>query len=253
MLDPFTHSSLPLLKSLSEQGVPFTAYENESLWALKSGIGNPYFNFLLIKENSSSSIEEALNFFDPLPFECTFASNDKNRLDQCEKLGLILGEKTVGMRLCLENFENTLNQNKIISVHQVNNESDLRQWINITSLGFKLSRNYIKAFAYPILSTGNKKFHFALGFVNGLPAATSLVFLDPPYASVFSLVTLPRYRKMELAPYLLQESLSLAKEMNITSCTVESYTFTKKEYEKMGFQETQELLTYISVPKKNEK
>jgi len=206
-----------------------------------------------IKEGTSPPIEKAINFFDHLPFECTFDSKNKNLINDCERLGLTFGEKTVGMHLNLNNFKNALRQNKSVSIQKVNNECHLRQWVNITSLGFKLSKNYIKAFIYPIFSSGNKKFHFSLGLVNDLPAAASLVFLDPPLASVFSLVTLPRYREMGLVPYLLQESLSLAKTMNITDCMAQDYIFTKKGYEKMGFQETQELSTYVYIPHKNDK
>jgi len=48
ILDPFTHSSLLIYQALSELGPPFVSYEDENMWAMRSGIENPYFNFLLI-------------------------------------------------------------------------------------------------------------------------------------------------------------------------------------------------------------
>jgi len=174
-LNDFTYSSFLIYQELAKIGHPFVAYNNKDIWALRSGIKNPYFNFLLIKNESTSYWSEAINFFD-CPFECTFERDNHFFIERCESLGLTFGENSAGMELHLETFHFQSSTDNNISIQQVKNEVDIRQWINITALGFRLSKSHIKDFFYPIFKSHNKKFKFSICFFNQIPSAASVFF-----------------------------------------------------------------------------
>jgi len=246
-LSNFTHSSFLIYQELAKLGPPFFSYNNNGILALRSGIKNPYFNFLLIKDENTHFWNKAIHFFD-CPFECTFERNNRFFIKICESLGLTFGENTTSMELCLETFhlQPAIDQN--ISIQHVKNEADIRQWINITALGFRLSKSYIKDFFYPIFKSHNKKFKFSICFFNQVPSTASLFFLDPPYSTIFSLATRPQFRNQGLAHKLLTEEFISIRNKGILNCTVQASSQGNTLYKKLGFQENQELSTYILMP-----
>jgi hypothetical protein len=149
--DPFTHSSYLIYQALSELKQPYISHHGKDQWALKSGVDNPYFNFLLLKENSDSSLEKAKNFFGPLPFECTFDKRKKDLINKCVNLGFVFGENTTGFVLNFEDFKDEPLLHKDVIIQSVNNESHIKNWCNIVSLCFGLSKNYIKSFFLSIV------------------------------------------------------------------------------------------------------
>ncbi len=247
--DPFIHSSFLIYQALSELKNPFVFHEDENQWALKSGVENPYFNFLVLKESSDSSFEKAKNFFDSLPFECTFNSRDKDLIDKCVNSEFIFGEDITGFVLDFEDFNDEFAPHKDIVIQRVNSDSLIKNWNNVVALCFGLSKNYVKSFFYPLYASGHPQFNFSLGFLNGLPATASLIFVNPPVSSIFCLATLPRFRNKGITSSLLQEELSLARMKKALTCTVQASFLGKTIYKKLGFKKEKELATYIYLPK----
>src|SRR5690606_19403104 len=119
---------------------------------------------------------------------------------------------------------------------------------NITALGFRLSKKYIKDFFIPIYASNDKNFRFSLYVLNNMPVAACLVFLSPPHSSIFSLATLPKFRNKGIAFSLLQHELSFAKNENVSKCAVQATPLGKNVYKMLGFEEILELSTYIFLP-----
>ena len=249
--EDLTVSSLQIYRTIAKLGNQFSFYSDKGFWALKTSIKNPYFNFLLIKNEKHLSLESAVNFFDPFPFECTFDSTNQFLIKQCKTFGLIFAESTLRMSLNLLDALIKIPINTNASTQQVKSETEMRQWINITALSFRLSTSYIKDFFYPIFLSSHKNFKFSLCFYNGMPSAASSLFIRPPYSTIFSLATRPQFRKKGLASQLLQEELSFIKSIGILHCTVQAALLGKNIYKKLGFQATQELTTYIFLPHTN--
>lgn len=246
LLDPFTHSSLLIYRTLSEIGNPFISSENNSYFALKSGILNPYFNFFLIKE-ARPSVEQAFPFFADIPFEITFERKDSTLVDECKKAGLKHGEDTTGLILHMNEFiSKEINEENIL-IECVESTRSFEKWCNITALGFKLSKEFIKEFFLPVLLSNTKNFKFLLCYHNGIPASAILLFLKPPYASIFSLATRSKFQALGIASFLLRETLAFAKERKVLQTTVQASAEGKSVYKKIGFQEVCELSTYLLV------
>ncbi|OJW51120.1 MAG: hypothetical protein BGO67_12385 [Alphaproteobacteria bacterium 41-28] len=249
-LNDSTGFSRLIYQEFADLGGAFLSYENSNLWALKSGIENPYFNFLLIKNQNSFECEKAVSFFESLPFECTIERNNLFLIQKLKEDGLTFGENTTRMILNLNDFDiNSLPTPKI-SIKEAKSETDIRHWINVTALSFRLSKSYIKKFFYPLFISSHKKFKVSLCFFENVPVAASLLFLAPPYATIFALSTRPQFRKLGLAYHLLQRELTIAKDMNVLHCTVQATSLGQAVYKRLGFNVTQELTTFIFEPSK---
>ena len=133
-----------------------------------------------------------------------------------------------------------------LSIVRVEDESLLRQWSHVASIGFRIDEKFKQVwcdlFADAIL---NPQFRTYLALLDGKPVGTSQLFISESVAGIYNVTCMPEVRghgigsAMTLAPLL--EARQLGYRVGVLQASQQGYN----TYRRLGFQDFGKLSLYL--------
>ena len=127
-----------------------------------------------------------------------------------------------------------------ITIQPVREQAELAMWAETSSAGLGISGSlkgmyvdFIKFF--PVNDTSRQRLY--LGFFNGTPAATSLLFLIAGVAGINLVSTIPSQRGKGFGSLITRYSMEEALKTGYRAAVLESLPKGEKVYKKLGFRE----------------
>ncbi len=212
--------------------------EEEGLIAFKAAVQVPFMNFVY-GNVTLDAYQKVKKFYQEKPFFWLLSK------DQNEQLLLEWGFKgpdlTFEMGLNLADYHYPASSTDL-EVREIHSAEDLLKWIDVAAGWLNIDPSFVDQFFTPWIKTG--KFIHYLGFYEGKPAATSLVYCGHRGAAIYCLGTLPAFRKRGLGTAVTLACLKAAKNKNIDQVVLYGSQMGISMYEKMGFQLMQTLREY---------
>lgn len=142
------------------------------------------------------------------------------------------------MAIDLKTFDSSFNIPKCLEIKEVNNLEELKIWTDIL----------VKSFEFPLFSDSYKKyfitaglnnlnFNYYLGFFNGKPVATSILFKGKGATGLFYIGTINEARRKGIAKAMVNYLLRLSKNEGYNICVLQASEIGYHLYKKIGFKE----------------
>jgi len=145
-----------------------------------------------------------------------------------------------GMALSLKNLKyNNLESNKL-EIKIVNNDTMLKQWAITVSLVFKIKID-LELLKYLLFE---KESRFYLGFYNGKPVSTLLLYLSSEVAGLHAVSTLPDYRNKGFGLAISGVALKEAYKLGYKISVLQASELGEKVYRKFGFNKYCNIFSY---------
>jgi len=145
-----------------------------------------------------------------------------------------------GMTLNLKELINKDLELEKLDIKIVQNETMLQQWANTVSLVFKIKID-LDLLKYLLLE---KKSRFYLGFYNGEPVSTLLLYLSSGVAGLHAVSTLPDYRNKGFGLAISGVALKEAYRLGYKISVLQASELGEKVYRKLGFKKHCEIFSY---------
>ena len=145
-----------------------------------------------------------------------------------------------GMALSLKNLENYNLELNILEIKTVNNDRMLNQWANTVSLVFKIKID-LELLKYLLIK---KESRFYLGFYNGKPVSTLLLYLSSGVAGLHAVSTLPDYRNKGFGLAISGVALKEAYKLGYKIGVLQASELGEKVYRKFGFKKYCDIFSY---------
>jgi ribosomal protein S18 acetylase RimI-like enzyme len=219
--------------------------EPELLWWITDQ-PEPIFNMLfrpkLTEESAGAAIEAAIaraQAKEVTLFWWTGPATRPPSLEaQLEAHGVLL-EKTPGMALDLRELQEAKPVPGLV-IERVDNSEALRHWCEISAAGFGMSSEGAAAW-FDIYTSLNFVTHQPLrhyvGYFDGVPVATSTLYLSSGVAGIYSVATLPEYRRRGIAAATTSLPLVEAKQLGYRAAVLSASAMGVKIYESLGFRQ----------------
>ncbi len=154
-----------------------------------------------------------------------------NFINVYHQAGMALGLKS----LKIDNFES-----KKLEIKTINNNRMLKQWKNTVSLVFKIKID-LEVLKYLLIE---KESRFFLGFYNGEPVSTLLLYLSSGVAGLHAVSTLPDYRNEGFGLAISGAALKEAYKMGYKIGVLQASELGEKIYRRLGFKKHCDIFTY---------
>ena len=176
-----------------------------------------------------------------------------DNLDECLKShGFIHRIDLVGMAIDLLNMYENVSVPSTLTITEVNDIRNLRIWCHTTSIGYGFPEGEEQA----LLNWFVKDIHlqqslkFYLGWLEGKPVATSLLFWAEGVAGVYFVATIPEVRRQGIGFAITLKPLQEGREMGYRISILQASKMGKPVYLRMGFKEYCKIGNYIMRPGK---
>jgi Predicted acetyltransferase involved in intracellular survival and related acetyltransferases len=150
--------------------------------------------------------------------------------------GFTCHEDWKAMAIDLENIPESFNFPEDMEIKEVLNLDELETWADVLVESFEFSKivgSYKKYFIKAGLKDSNS--HYYLGFLNGKPVATGVLFEGKGAAGLFYIGTIPTARRKGIAKamvnYLLSQAMNRGYPISILQASEIGYPV----YKKIGF------------------
>ncbi len=128
----------------------------------------------------------------------------------------------------------------------VDDESLLRQWIHVASIGFGVPAEaediWFDFFNYAACSS---PFQTYLALLNGHPVGTSQLFTSAGVAGIYNVTTLPEVRGRGIGAAITRAPLLAARTMGFHVGILQASSMGYKVYQRLGFQDFGKLSVYL--------
>ena len=132
-------------------------------------------------------------------------------------------------------------------IEQVKDMDALRLWCNIAAVGFNIPPS-AEPSLFKWLSTAiglGQHLQFYLGWVRGLPVATSLLFLAEGVAGLYFITTVPAARRQGIGRVVTLAPLREARRMGYGIGVLQASKMGEGLYRRIGFQPCSTMTSYI--------
>lgn len=156
----------------------------------------------------------------------------------------------LGMALDLHAMNGKFQDVHDLKIVRVRAESDLDDWVSVRV--FSAPEAVVTALqgVHRLFGVSDSRpWRYFIGFVNGKPAATSLLFLGAEAAAVHWVVTLPGYRKKGIGAAMTLRALHEAREGGYKVAVLTASPYGIGIYRKIGFREFCTIRRYGWEPK----
>lgn len=201
---------------------------------------NMIFNTRITGQNKSDEIKEISGLIRQKaapPFWIITPETDGEIEMVLENNGMIAIDQLPGMSIDLGQFiKRNQGKNKIadLEITEVSSAEQLSHWCEIVDKvifkGKKLNQELF------IRLTGNPSIHFYTGYIQDIPAATSMSFISPPSAGFYNIATLPAFRKKGFGTAMTSYSMVEAGNKGCTTGILHASIMGEPVYSKMGYQ-----------------
>ena len=187
----------------------------------------------------------------PFAFWVGFDDEYSDFQNDIEKIGLNFDEVEIGMAVSMDELDFEIFCNKL-EIKLVSNAELLRNFITVYKNLIPSDANAIDEFytkAAPFILNPKSDLKLFVGFYDGMPAATSALFLQDNVAGVWDVTTLPKFRRKGIGTDMTLYALKYAKDL--CNCEVGVLTASsdgESVYRKIGFRKIKEFrIANVSV------
>ena len=160
----------------------------------------------------------------------------KNLSSILEDHGFCYRNEWKAMAIDLENVHESFDLPEGIEIKEVSNIDELKIWTDIL----------VKSFEFPEIAVSYKKYfikaglkdtdsHYYLGFLNGKPVSSSVLFDGEGAAGLFYIGTIHEARKQGIAKVMVCYLLSTAKKKGYSLSVLQASEMGYPVYKKIGF------------------
>ncbi len=235
-----------------------TFYDEKSLIRMITGLPSLNLNLIagasLISENIDQQIENALAPFrkhkvpaiwwvGPSTIPNDLGSHLKNH-------GLTKAFDMLGMFYKLENLKKELEFPSGFTYKLVNNETTLRTWAETQTYGFEAQSSdtkHILMFENSLGTNPKSPWLRYIGYSNGEPVGTSILFEKAGVGAIFNVAIIPKYRRQGIGTFMTKIPLLKARSLGYKYGVLKASPMGVHLYRKMNFEECGEIgLYYLS-------
>jgi GNAT superfamily N-acetyltransferase len=216
--------------------------ENEDYFLFNSGLQFVFTNFILnirIIQESDTKIQKLCSYFKKqnLPFHILVSPNSKP--DNIEELlkaqNLILRFQEPGMACDLRTSIDKPVKPKGIDVALVTDSKGKNDWNKTRKIVYKFPKELDEdAFIFHVDDFDGRAY---VAYSNNIPIATALSYYEAGVAGLYSITTLPEFRRRGIGKFLTLLLLEDAKKEGYEIVVLQSSTMGKGIYERIGFKE----------------
>jgi ribosomal protein S18 acetylase RimI-like enzyme len=229
-------------------GLNASLYNSGSIWAMKTGIESADLNMVWnenpLTADDSRTIQNINNNFRQagLPFWWWVFPRAKSpvTIDMLKSEGLSFVDNIPCMLADLSFLPDEEPGDATINVSRVKNKKELALWKEVSFAGFDFPpRTYDQydRFTSTFNLGPDSPQKLFLGFFNGKPVATSLLFLTDNAAGIYFVTTLAGYRKKGIGLELTRATMRYAQKACARFATLQSSPDGLHVYEQAGFKE----------------
>ena len=227
------------LEEMGQLHVPGWEIEKgDDLLALKSPVGAPIIDFVF-GNPSQTSFEKAKEFFHGKRFTWLVSKGQNAQL--LSDLGFTGPDITFEMVLDLKKYTHR-EIPPTIEIKKVLSPAEFDIWVSVAAEWLQLDRSLVNQFFSAWMTTG--RYTAFLGYIRGIPAATSLVGCSSCGAAVYCIGTLPSFRRQGLGEAVTQACLETAIAQKMPYAVLHGSNMGRPMYEKLGFQVAQIIHEY---------
>ena len=220
----------------------------EEIIRMTTGVPLADLNFITstgpVKESIDSKIESTISFFESRRMPCLWWIFPKSTSQDLTEHLKAHGFSFRGSVPCMASDLSDLNQEiplqRGLTIQPVKKQAELEMWAKTSSVGLRVPNSfkemYIKfIMTFPVNDDSKQKLY--LGFFDGDPVATALLFLSAVVAEINLVSTIPSKRKKGLGSFITHYSLLDAFKMGYRVGVLESLPLGENVYKRLGFRE----------------
>ena len=133
-----------------------------------------------------------------------------------------------------------------LTIERVEDERRLLEWIHIASVGFGIPIDGERRFFELLVALGfERPVRSYLGVVNGMPVATSQLFLAAGVAGIYNVTCLPQARRQGIGAALTMAPLLEARRLGYRISILQASSLGYPVYRRLGFQDFGKLNFYL--------
>jgi ribosomal protein S18 acetylase RimI-like enzyme len=156
--------------------------------------------------------------------------------------GFGFDHNTPGMALDLAALPEAISHTARPEIREVENLEALQTWAVTFCQGYQLPKAMTPAFYELVASLGlDLPFRYYLGLLDGMPVATSTLFLGAGVAGIYNVATLPQARGQGLGAQITLHPLRQAREMRYSAGVLQSSEMGFSLYRRLGFEKVCEM------------
>jgi hypothetical protein len=223
-------------------------------WFL-SGVPDPFMNVVLrtrpMSERAGEIIDETLAHFraqNVKRLSWWAESNSRGTyLDrQLVDHGLIFKEGGTGMAADLMGLLQNLPKPAGLTIELVEDERSLLEWIHLASVSFGIPEDGERRFFELLVALGfERPVRSYLGVLNGMPVATSQLFLSAGVAGIYNVTCLPQARRRGFGAAVTLVPLLEARRLGYRISILQASSLGYPVYRRLGFQDYGKLNFYL--------
>jgi GNAT superfamily N-acetyltransferase len=150
------------------------------------------------------------------------------------------------MAVDLSLLPETLSASQGLKIFAVENEYTLRQWIQVASIGFRISRQFEQVWQDLFVDViCNPQYRTYLALSNGKPVGTSQLFLSGGVAGIYNVSCIPEARGQGIGSAITLAPLLEAREMGYRVGILQASNGGYNAYRRLGFQDYGKLSLYL--------
>jgi len=153
-----------------------------------------------------------------------------------------------GMAVDLQTINRNLPRPRGLSIVTVENEADLKTWLNIVKKGFELPTAAAEALFEHFLNMGFDNLDTQRNYVgrlNNEPVASATLFLGAGVAGLYYVATLPQARQKGIAAAMTLAACLEARDMSYRVGVLQSSPMAVSIYRRLGFKQYCSLGRYV--------
>ena len=171
--------------------------------------------------------------------------------EHLEKYGFIHDDEAPGMAVDLAKLKESLPAPAGLSIQLAQDDASWHQWSSTMALGFEIpsSADFIVDAWFNLLRLANPETTLAyIGWLNGKPVATSLLFLAADVAGIYAVATIPEARRKGIGAWMTLYPLRQARFMGYKTGILQASEMGLSVYRSLGFQEYCKINGYLWRP-----
>jgi hypothetical protein len=223
-------------------------YNSGSIWAMKTGIESADLNMVWnekpLMPGDDKAIRDIKKYFRQagLPFWWWVFPNSQSpaTIDMLKMESFSLAESIPSMLADLALLSDEESGDAAVSIIRVRNKEELNLWEEVSFTGFdfphETKEQYHRFVSTFNLSTDSPQ-KFFLACQNGMPAATSLLYLNENIGGIYFITTLAKQRKKGIGLELTRATMRYAKIAGARFATLQSSPDGLHVYQQAGFKE----------------
>ncbi|MEJ1931808.1 GNAT family N-acetyltransferase [Nostoc sp. NIES-2111] len=232
-------------------------HSDSNLIRFATGIGFPLFNGViraqLPPEEIDTTISKTLEYFSTKQLPMFWWTGPATQPPDLGKYLEAKGFSNVGvlpaMAIDLSILPSEKSLSTDLAITTVSDQQSLKYWTEVAAIAFEIPDTQWDAFYNLELSLGweSEKFIRFIGYENGLPVATSALYLDGQVAGLYYVGTHPEARRKGFAKAIVLAALYKARSLGYRVATLQASQMGINIYQQIGFQEYFPVTMYLAA------